>query len=247
MVHADHETRVGAHRIFSVVLVPSSVSPQPSSSNPPLTKATDIQRMLSRNVSVFSSSAALFEKLERKQNSMLDDSLSDGKSNDNSILNRLKSSYSRTTSIRRPSITVSESSKINNPSMMNRLKSNYSRVTSVKRPQSAEENATDSSDKQQVCTCTYFLFTFFLILIIIELINQTQTPSDTILLITTMSQVLPIRLSSHQITLLLSSLWVQSIYPVNTPENFEAISHTYSLVLLVARSKVTDHSCHFTM
>lgn len=160
MVHADHETRVGAHRIFSVVLVPSSVCPQPSSSNPPLTKATDIQRMLSRNVSVFSSSAALFEKLERKQNSMLEDSLSDGKSNDKSILNRLKSSYSRTTSIRRPSITASESSKINNPSMMNRLKSNYSRVTSVKRPQSAEENATDSSDKQQVCTCTYFLFTF---------------------------------------------------------------------------------------
>ncbi|KAL3339115.1 hypothetical protein AABB24_027973 [Solanum stoloniferum] len=28
MVHPDHETRVGAHRIFSVVLVPSSVSPQ---------------------------------------------------------------------------------------------------------------------------------------------------------------------------------------------------------------------------
>lgn len=54
-----------------------------------------------------------------------------------------------------------------------------------------------------------------------------------------MSQVLPIRLSSHQITLLLSSIWVQSIYPLNTPENFEAIAHTYSLVLLVARSKVT--------
>ncbi|GAU28576.1 hypothetical protein TSUD_269160 [Trifolium subterraneum] len=52
-----------------------------------------------------------------------------------------------------------------------------------------------------------------------------------------MSQVLPIRLSSHQITLLLSSIWVQSIDPLNTPENFEAIAHTYSLVLLVARSK----------
>ncbi|PHT72671.1 hypothetical protein T459_23456 [Capsicum annuum] len=28
MVHPDYETRVGAHRIFSVILVPSSVSPQ---------------------------------------------------------------------------------------------------------------------------------------------------------------------------------------------------------------------------
>ena len=67
MVHSDHETRVGAHRIFSVVLVPSSVCPQPSSLNLPTTKATDIERMLSRNVSVFSSSAALFEKLEKKR------------------------------------------------------------------------------------------------------------------------------------------------------------------------------------
>ncbi|XP_061353917.1 protein SEMI-ROLLED LEAF 2-like [Gastrolobium bilobum] len=206
MVHADHETRVGAHRIFSVVLVPSSVCPQPSSSNPSLTKATDIQRMLSRNVSVFSSSAALFEKLERKQDSSQEDSHSDGKTNDNSILNRLKSSYSRTTSTRKSSVTASESidsrnSKSNNSSVMNRLKSTYSRVTSVKRPQftvTGEENGTNSSDKQQV---------------------------------------LPLRLSSHQITLLLSSIWAQSIYPLNTPENFEAIAHTYSLVLLVARSK----------
>ncbi|XP_027355487.1 uncharacterized protein LOC113865252 [Abrus precatorius] len=207
MVHADHETRVGAHRIFSVVLVPSSVCPQPSSSEPPLTKANDIQRMLSRNVSVFSSSAALFEKLERKRNSLPEDTQTDGKINDNSILNRLKSTYSRTASTRKSAMTTSESivnrnPKINNSSsMMNRLKSSYSRVTSVKKPQltvSAEENTADTSNKQQV---------------------------------------LPIRLSSHQITLLLSSLWAQSIHPLNTPESFEAIAHTYSLVLLVARSK----------
>ena len=158
MVHGDHETRVGAHRIFSVVLVPSSVCPQPSS------QATDIQRTLSRNVSVFSSSAALFEKLERKQHSMQEDSHSDGKTSDNSILNRLKSTYSRTTSTRRSSVSIGDSmenrnSKVNNSSMMNRLKSNYSRVTSVRRPQVAitgEENATDSSNNQQVYTSFIF-------------------------------------------------------------------------------------------
>ncbi|OIV99681.1 hypothetical protein TanjilG_17491 [Lupinus angustifolius] len=211
MVHADHETRVGAHRIFSVVLVPSSVCPQPSSSIPPLTKVTDIQRMLSRNVSVFSSSAALFEKLERKENSLEENSHPDGKTNDNSILNRLKSNYSRNysrnTSSRKNTMATGESldnrnSKINHsPSVMNRMKSSYSRVASVKRPQLpvvGEENVTDSSNKQLA---------------------------------------LPLRLSSHQITLLLSSIWAQSIYPLNTPENFEAIAHTYSLVLLVARSK----------
>ncbi|KAG2395138.1 Mitogen-activated protein [Vigna angularis] len=78
MVHADHETRVGAHRVFSVVLVPSSVCPQPSQEFASV-KSADIQRMLSRNVSVFSSSAALFEKLERKQSSLPEDSNADAK------------------------------------------------------------------------------------------------------------------------------------------------------------------------
>ncbi|KAM0903532.1 hypothetical protein ACQ4PT_018584 [Festuca glaucescens] len=65
MVHPDHETRVSAHRIFSVVLVPSSVSPFPHSESPDQLKKQEIQRTLSRAVSVFSSSAALFDKLRR--------------------------------------------------------------------------------------------------------------------------------------------------------------------------------------
>lgn len=69
MVHPDHETRVGAHRIFSVVLVPSSVFPRSSSSSsiPESKKALDLPRTLSRTVSVFSSSAALFEKLRKEK------------------------------------------------------------------------------------------------------------------------------------------------------------------------------------
>ncbi|KAL1324748.1 hypothetical protein AAHE18_13G113100 [Arachis hypogaea] len=144
MVHLDQETRVGAHRIFSVVLVPSSVCPQPQHS-------ADIQRVLSRNTSVFSSSAALFEKLERKP------------------------------------ATIQEKS---------------SRSGSVRRTQPEENNTTDSSNKQLA---------------------------------------LPLRLSSHQITLMLSSIWAQSVYPMNTPENFEAIAHTFSLVLLVAQSKNSSY------
>ncbi|KAI5318424.1 hypothetical protein L3X38_038132 [Prunus dulcis] len=67
MVHPDHETRVGALRVFSVVLVPSSVCPGLSSSNTESRKAMDFPRTLSRTVSVFSSSAALFEKLRREK------------------------------------------------------------------------------------------------------------------------------------------------------------------------------------
>jgi len=171
MVHADHETRVGAHRVFSVVLVPSSVCPQPSSSEIPSTKSADIQRMLSRNVSVFSSSAALFEKLERKQNSLPEDSNSntDAKVNDNSILNRLKSTYSRTTSGRKSAMASTEymdnrNSKVNNnSSVMNRLKTSYSRATSVRKPQvntTGEENTTNTCTKQHVYTCTFSFLNF---------------------------------------------------------------------------------------
>ncbi|PKA47054.1 hypothetical protein AXF42_Ash011728 [Apostasia shenzhenica] len=76
MVHPDRETNIGAHRIFSVVLVPSSVSPPVATSEP--AKAYDLRRTLSRTVSVFSSSAALFEKLRRDMRSFQDHASLDG-------------------------------------------------------------------------------------------------------------------------------------------------------------------------
>lgn len=163
MVHQDNETRIGAHRIFSVVLVPSSVCPQPTPNNNIDPK--NVPRSLSRNVSVFSSSAALFQKMKRDKTTV-------GKEK---VHNEV------------------EQPKINNVGMMNRIKSTYSRTYSIKIPVS------------QVGT----------------------TDNDTVTL----------RLSSHQISLLLSSIWAQSISPDNTPENYVAISHTYSLVLIYSRGK----------
>ncbi|KAK6289723.1 hypothetical protein POUND7_001264 [Theobroma cacao] len=180
MVHPDHETRIGAHRIFSVVLVPSSVCPQPSSVSPVTIKGSGIPRTLSRTVSVFSSSAALFEKLRKeksfaRENACLEnkgniDSEVELKNSNNGILNRLKSSYSRTYSSRSPPI-----------------------------PLPTDGNPLSNSNKQ--------------------------------------SEANSLRLSSTQISLLLSSIWAQSISPENTPQNYEAIAHTYSLVLLFSRAK----------
>lgn len=105
MVHPDHETRVGAHQIFSVVLVPSSVCPNPSTNSAESRKAGDLPRALSRTVSVFSSSAALFDKLRRDKTMSRDYTHQDNRDNiasegqprnsGNGGLNRLKSSYSR--------------------------------------------------------------------------------------------------------------------------------------------------------
>ncbi|KAK3034230.1 hypothetical protein RJ639_032810, partial [Escallonia herrerae] len=46
-----------------------------------------------------------------------------------------------------------------------------------------------------------------------------------------------LRLSSHQMSLLLSSIWVQATSTGNTPANFEAMAHTYNLALLFTSSK----------
>ncbi|PPR84914.1 hypothetical protein GOBAR_AA35799 [Gossypium barbadense] len=173
MVHPDHETRIGAHRIFSVVLVPTSVCPQ-QSSVPPLTNKA-IPRTLSRTVSVFSSSAALFEKLRKEK------------------------SFSRGNGYIEKQSIVNEGS---NNMILNRLNSSYSRASSSRNlyvPLETDKNSLSNSNTQ--------------------------------------SEAHSLRLSSTQISLLLSSIWAQSVSPQNTPRNYEAIAHTYSLVLLFSRAK----------
>lgn len=98
MVHPDHETRVGAHRIFSVVLVPSSVCPRTKTEQ---STGYAFRRTLSKTVSVFSSSSALFEKLRRAQS----DDFTVPNSNDNGDLYRLNSSKSRVYSMKNPDFT----------------------------------------------------------------------------------------------------------------------------------------------
>ncbi|GMP97421.1 hypothetical protein CsSME_00045681 [Camellia sinensis var. sinensis] len=178
MVHPDHETRIGAHRIFSVVLVPSSVCPLTSSAIPQ--NAADLLRTLSRTVSVFSSSAALFEKLRNE-----------------------KSTTKETVSLNNKEKLVGEEQQGNNNSgMLNRIKSTYSQVYSIK---SMPVHPTEDEDSM----------------------NNSNKPLEAVSL----------RLSSRQISLLLSSIWAQSISPANFPGNYEAIAHTYSLVLLFSRGK----------
>ncbi|KAI3667392.1 hypothetical protein L6452_42449 [Arctium lappa] len=172
MVHPDHETRVGAHRIFSVVLVPSSVCPRSSPGVPPTVSDPNkaaVPRSLSRTVSVFSSSAALYGKMKSK----------------GSQDNKVKVSGQG----------EQRSNNNNNNGPLSRMTSSYSRVYSRR----VDGNSAINLNKDV--------------------------------------EAVTLRLSSHQISLLLSSIWAQSISPENTPENYEAIAHTYSLVLLFSRAK----------
>ncbi|MBA0635318.1 hypothetical protein Godav_000057 [Gossypium davidsonii] len=185
MVHPDHEVRVGAHRIFSVVLVPSSVCPHPSSTRGVKLKASSIPRTLSRTVSVFSSSAALFEKLRREKSFSRENASLENKEN----------------------IASEEQLEISQNEILIRLKSSYSKAYSSRSPpvsSEADENPLSNSNTEYVS-------------ILLEANS--------------------LRLSSTQISLLLSSIWAQSVSPQNTPQNYEAIAHTYSLVLLFSRAK----------
>ncbi|KAK1614762.1 hypothetical protein QYE76_020279 [Lolium multiflorum] len=192
MVHPDHETRVSAHRIFSVVLVPSSVSPFPHSETPDQLRKQEIQRTLSRAVSVFSSSAALFDKLRRDKTSFRENT-QDGSRNktlygigdETASPKNLSGSQSRIRSFRVPNLSIK-------------------RV-----PSSSLRSSVSLKESQNSST---------------ESCNEMERAF--------------LRLSSHQATLLLSSIWAQAISHKNSPQNYEAIAHTYSLLLLFSGSKI---------
>ncbi|KAL1202154.1 Protein SEMI-ROLLED LEAF 2 [Cardamine amara subsp. amara] len=50
-----------------------------------------------------------------------------------------------------------------------------------------------------------------------------------------------LRLSSHQVNMLLSSLWIQVTSTENTPANFEAMASTYQITLLFSLAKRSNH------
>ena len=170
MVHPDHETRVVAHRIFSVILVPIASDP----------KALGVPRTLSRAVSFFSSSASLFEKLRLEK----------------------RSSSVRLSQYNRENSAGEIEPANSNVGIINRLKSSHSRVSSVNNPPVPNklDESTGNSNNQNLEAAT-------------------------------------LRLSRHQMNQLVSSIWQQSISRENMPANYEAIARTYSLVLLVSRTK----------
>ncbi|XP_045793332.1 protein SEMI-ROLLED LEAF 2-like [Trifolium pratense] len=174
MVHPDHETRVVAHRIFSVILVPTASVP----------KASGVPRTLSRAVSFFTSSASLFEKLKLEKRSS---SLRLSKFNKENVVGEVEPANG-------------------NVGIISRLKSSNSRVSSMNSPRFTDkmDGTTANSDNQNM-------------------------------------KVVALRLSRHQLSRLVSSIWTQSISPENMPANYEAIALTYSLVLVVSRAKNSFH------
>ncbi|KAL6911589.1 hypothetical protein ACP4OV_000394 [Aristida adscensionis] len=180
MVYPDCETHLGAHRIFSVVLVPSSVSPFTSSGTSHTSKI-DLRRTLSRSTSVFSSSAALFGKLKRDMFSFRESPRFDS---------------TKLMPIDENANHISENdAKLFKSQTIQRMAS--AKDTSL--PSSADSNISSGPNKEK--------------------------------------DAVTLMLSTRQANLLLSSLWTQALSPENVPQNYEAISHTYCLMLLFSEAK----------
>ncbi|KAJ0093087.1 hypothetical protein Patl1_26346 [Pistacia atlantica] len=156
MAHPDHETRVGAHSVFSVVLIPSLVSPWSD-------QGKDTSQAVSSILPVSAS---------QKVRSGSFSSLDEGKEKEKLMDGGLQEES------RVPDVNVKHS---------------HSQSYSFKRA------LTDGR------TITSF------------------------------------RLSSHQVSLLLSSIWVQATSAENNPANFEAMAHTYNIALLFTRFKTSSH------
>lgn len=215
MIHPDHEARIAAHRIFAIVLVPSSVSPLIQASATSQARTRDMQRTLSRAVSVFSSSAAIFDKLKKDKHP--DNSQGESKSTSlhsigedtgNTKRQNLPVSQSRRGSMRVPNFSMKKG-----PSMALRAPSVSVRAPSIalRGPSMALRSPSMAVKEDKGSS------------------SKSDDEMDSLLL----------KLSSRQITLLLTSIWAQGVSPENTPANYEAIAHTYSLLLLFSGCKAS--------
>lgn len=157
MAHPDHETRVGAHTVFSVVLMPSLLSPW-SEQNKETSNAVSGALPVSASQKARSASFS-FQDEGKEKGEFLNGGLG------------------------------------------------------------AEESKTSDVDVKQ---STYQSYSF----------KRAVTDGKTLT---------SFRLSSHQVSLLLSSIWVQATSTENSPANFEAMAHTYNIALLFTRSKRSSH------
>ncbi|KAH1047138.1 hypothetical protein J1N35_037922 [Gossypium stocksii] len=152
MSHPDHETRVGAHSIFSIVLMPSLLSPS-SEQNKKIAETVSSDLSVSASVKVRSHSFA-FQDEGKEQTERLKENGNEG--------------------------SIIYQSDGNSFSFKHALGDRKMQLTSL-------------------------------------------------------------RLSSHQVSLLLSSIWVQANSTDNTPANFEAMAHSFYLAVLFTRSKTSSH------
>lgn len=217
MLHPDMETRVGAHRIFVLLLVPSAVSHSsryeqqflPHSDMPSPSRSK-------KRVSAFSSAAALFERLRRERSfggSFLDSDDEDGK---------LKG---RTNSMGR---MVGKTDSLGKEDWQFEGRSD-----SFGRDEDHIGRENNSKGAGSPSRLQAFRLSLG------RSMAHLRRPSASINKDTEMTTA---RLSGNQAELLFSTLWLQAKLADNWPSSYEAMAHTYSLALLFSRPRSASHN-----
>ncbi|XP_042379653.1 protein SEMI-ROLLED LEAF 2-like isoform X2 [Zingiber officinale] len=191
MAHPDPYIRVGSHRIFSAILMPTIICPWSTPGIPLSFNGYDPEGTHLVALSGYASSRIILEKLRLKG------------SNANGSLVNVREKDKATEKGTDGQMKNSDAS-----SGQYRVDSFQSKSQSMVFP-----HLDESSEGKDVGRL------------------EEEVGTDLILM----------RLSSHQLGLLLSSIWVQAISPENVPANFEALAHTCSLILLVSRTKNSSH------
>ncbi|XP_057498264.1 protein SEMI-ROLLED LEAF 2-like isoform X1 [Actinidia eriantha] len=162
MAHPDHETRVGAHHVFSIVLMPSLICPWLPCNGEPL--------------------------------------------------------------LARPVFSPNTSQRINSGSFSIQNESN-DKSESAEGVLVEEVNQVLDNGVTQSIKCR----------------SRDQSHSFKHAMVNGKADLTSLRLSSHQVSLLLSAIWMQATSTGNTPANFEAMVHTYNIILLFTRYKNSSH------
>ncbi|XP_074557637.1 protein SEMI-ROLLED LEAF 2-like isoform X2 [Curcuma longa] len=188
MSHPEHDIRVGSHRIFSSVLMPTIVCPWSTPVIPLSFNGYDPRGTHLVALSGYASSRIILEKL-RFKNSHVNESL----------------------------VNVKEQNEATRKGMEGELQNSDA---------SSEQYRVDPFQNKSQSMA------------FLHLDNLTEGNAAGRL---AEEELILMRLSSHQLGLLLSSIWVQAMSPENTPANFEALAHTCNLVLLFSRTKNSSH------
>ncbi|PSS35864.1 hypothetical protein CEY00_Acc00282 [Actinidia chinensis var. chinensis] len=159
MAHPDHETRVGVHHVFSIVLMPSLICPWlPCNGGPLLARPPNTSRRI--NSGSFSIENESNEKSESAEGVLVE-----------------------------------------------------------------EVNQVLDNGMTQSIKCR----------------SRGQSHSFKHAMVNGKADLTSLRLSSHQVSLLLSAIWMQATSTGNTPANFEALAHTYNIALLFTQYKNSGH------
>ncbi|CAM6091632.1 unnamed protein product [Calypogeia fissa] len=210
MLHPDAETRVRAHHLFALLLVPSSVNSKTDQAESTPTRP-ETSSVLSRTSSVFSSASTLFEKLRKESFGLREKEIQvdQGAQMERDDVRRSSTDLMEGTELKRiGSIRGGDEGGISpylSPSRYFGFRRSLDRSVELSMRRSASHRRQTSKTLKNV-------------------------------------EMTAVRLSGHQAALLLSVLWLQANLPDNLPSSFEAIAHTYMLILLFSRPKTSGHS-----